>query len=149
MLLELHVTNFAIAEQIHLSFGPGFNVLTGETGAGKSIVIGALSLIVGGRAGVEVVRSGAELCRIEALFDVAGRSRLQTTLDELGFTEPDDQLVIVREVTANGRSRCRVNGHLATVSTLARLGEHLIDIHGQHDHQSLLRPDQHLEQLDA
>lgn len=149
MLLELHVRNFAIAEKLDLRFGRGFNVLTGETGAGKSIVIDSISLLIGGRGGADMIRSGSDFCRAEALFDIAKLPELQVLLEELGIEHDGDELVISREINTAGRSRCRVNGRLTTVANLGRLGEHLVDIHGQHDHQSLLHPDRHLDWLDA
>lgn len=147
MLLELHISNFAIAERVDLSFEAGFNVLTGETGAGKSIVVDAILFLLGGRAGTDMIRTGAEYCRAEALFDIAPLSALKELLAEEGI-EPEDQLVVSRELNAAGRSRCRVNGRLVTVALLGRIGEHLVSVHGQHEHQSLLRPERHLDWLD-
>lgn len=149
MLLELHVNNFAIAATVDLQFGPGFNVLTGETGAGKSIVIDSILFLIGGRGGVDMIRSGSESCRAEALFDISEHTQLKELLAELGVEQDGDELVITREINTNGRSRCRVNGRMMTVTNLGRIGEHLVDIHGQHDHQSLLRPERHLGWLDA
>lgn len=148
MLLELHVRNFAIAEQVDLEFESGFNVLTGETGAGKSIVIDAITFLIGGRAGVDMIRTGTDSCLAEALFDISHLPDLQPLLDELGLDAGGDELILTREMSSNGRSRCRANGRLITVSALSRIGEHLVNIHGQHDHQSLLRPETHLGWLD-
>lgn len=148
MLQELHVHNLAIAEHIEIEFSRGFNVLTGETGAGKSIIIDAVSLLIGGRAQAELVRDGAESCRVEALFDISALPELRAQLEALDLAA-GDELLITREVTAAGRSRCRINGRLTTVATLAEIGRLLVDIHGQHAHQSLLNPENHLAWLDA
>lgn len=148
MLQELHVRNLAIAESIEIEFSHGFNVLTGETGAGKSIVIDAVSLLVGGRAQAELVRDGSDACRVEAVFDISELPELKARLETLDLAA-GDELLITREVTAAGRSRCRVNGRLTTVSTLVELGRSLVDIHGQHAHQSLLSPENHAGWLDA
>lgn len=148
MLLELHVRNFAIAERVDLTFRPGFNVLTGETGAGKSIVVDALLFLLGARTGSDVIRTGADGCLVEGLFDVKGLPHVGELLAEMGIDPDDDQLVLVREMSSSGRSRCRVNGRLVTVSALGRIAQYLVDVHGQHDHQSLLKPDAHLTWLD-
>lgn len=148
MLQELHVRNLAIAERIEIEFSPGFNVLTGETGAGKSIIIDAVSLLIGGRAQAEFVRDGAESCRVEALFDISALPELRAQLEALDLAA-GNELLITREVTVSGRSRCRINGRLTTVATLAEIGRSLVDIHGQHAHQSLLNPENHLTWLDA
>lgn len=148
MLLELHVRNFAIAERVDLTFRPGFNVLTGETGAGKSIVVDALLFLLGARIGSDVIRTGADGCLVEGLFDLTGVPHVGELLDELGIERDDGQLVLVREMSSSGRSRCRVNGRLVTVSVLGRIAQHLVDIHGQHDHQALLKPEAHLTWLD-
>lgn len=148
MLLQLHVRNFAIAERVDLTFLPGFNVLTGETGAGKSIVVDALLFLLGTRAGTDVIRTGADGCLVEGLFDLTGLPEVGALLDEMGIDRDDEQLVLVREMSRSGRSRCRVNGRLVTVSALGRIAQHLVDIHGQHDHQSLLKADAHLTWLD-
>jgi DNA repair protein RecN (Recombination protein N) len=151
MLLELSIRDFAIIDELRVGFEPGFNALTGETGAGKSILIDALGAVLGERVGGDVVRTGAKLARIEATFDVAAladRPDVAAALEELGI-EPDDGLLILnREVQAGGRSSARINGRAATAGMLTRIGAHLVDIHGQSDHLSLLRPAEHLEILD-
>ncbi len=151
MLLELTISDFAIIDEVRLGFEPGFNALTGETGAGKSILIDALGAVLGDRVGADVVRTGAKAARIDATFDVSGvaaRPEVAALFDELGV-EPEEGIVILsREVGAGGRSGARVNGRAATAGTLARIGGLLVDVHGQSDHFSLLRPAEHLEMLD-
>jgi DNA repair protein RecN (Recombination protein N) len=148
MLRTLSVRNFAIIDRLDLEFGAGFNVLTGETGAGKSIIIDALNLILGGRAGVEMVRGGTERAVIDAVFDVSGSPELQQLVQEMSYDLEDDQLFLSREVTASGKSYCRVGGRPATVSQLKEIGDWLVDLHGQHEHQSLLAVARHLDMLD-
>lgn len=151
MLLELTIRDFAIISETRISLEPGFNVLTGETGAGKSILIDALGAVLGERTGSDVVRSGASTARVEALFDVAGlrvRAEFIDTLRDLGIEAEDDQLILSRDVTATGRTIARVNGRATTASALSRLGAFLVDIHGQSDHLSLLRPAEQLDMLD-
>lgn len=148
MLRTLSVRNFAIIDRLDLEFGPGFNVLTGETGAGKSIIMDALNLLLGGRAGAEMVRGGAERATIDAVFDVGGSPELQTLVAELGFDLEDDQLFVSREVAASGKSTCRLGGRPASVTQLKAVGEWLVDLHGQHEHQSLLAVARHLDMLD-
>lgn len=150
MLSSLELRDFAIVEAAQIDLGPGLCVLTGETGAGKSIVIDAIGALVGGRAGADLVRSGAKLARLRAAFDLTDAPQVPALLDELGFEpDPDGILIITREIRVDGRSRCTVNGSVANVASLRRLGEALVDIHGQHEHQSLLRPGAHLGLLDA
>ena len=154
MLLELSIRDFAIIDRLRLTFGPGFNALTGETGAGKSIIIDALGAILGERTGAEFVRAGAPSARVEGVFEVAGPSAamLHATLAEFGLSDDDatgdEPLILSREITANGRSTARVNGRTITAGTLAKLGERLVDIHGQSDHLTLLRPANHIDMLD-
>lgn len=149
MLKEISIRHFAIIEQVRLSFEDGFHVLTGETGAGKSILIDALSLALGGRASADYVRHGAKKAEIEVLFEIAGDHPVRGVLEELGLELDEDLLLIRREIAASGKSTCRINGSLATLSMLKRIGRFLLDIHGQHEHQSLLRTEEHLEWLDA
>jgi DNA repair protein RecN (Recombination protein N) len=151
MLVELSITDFAIIDRLRVPFEPGFNVLTGETGAGKSIVIDALGAVLGDRIGSDVVRTGAKAARIEATFDVAslaGREDFSAVCAELGIEPEDDTLILTREVAASGRSSARINGRAATASALAAIGQLLVDIHGQSEHLSLLRPAEHLDILD-
>jgi DNA repair protein RecN (Recombination protein N) len=151
MLVELSITDFAIIDTLRVPFEPGFNALTGETGAGKSIVIDALGAVLGDRIGSDVVRTGAKVARIEATFDVgalAGREDFSAVCAELGVEPEDDTLILTREIAASGRSSARINGRAATASALAAIGQLLVDIHGQSEHLSLLRPAEHLDILD-
>lgn len=151
MLLELAINDFAIIDQLRIPFEPGLNVLTGETGAGKSIIIDALGAVLGERIGPDVVRTGSRLARIEATFDVSGimhRPDVAAIFGELGIEPEDGVLILSREMTASGRSAARINGRSATAGMLSRVGALLVDIHGQSDHLSLLRPAAHLDLLD-
>ncbi|MCS6775847.1 MAG: DNA repair protein RecN [Chloroherpetonaceae bacterium] len=148
MLRHLSVRNFAIIDRLDLEFAPGFNVLTGETGAGKSILIDALNLILGARAGAEMVRAGTERAVVDAVFDVSCSEALQRRVHEMGFELEEGALLLSREVHAGGRSTCRIGGRPATVAQLREIGEWLVDLHGQHEHQSLLMVHRHLDILD-
>ena len=151
MLQHLHIQDLAIIDSLDLEFGEGFTVLTGETGAGKSIIIGALNLVLGERASSDDVRSGCDAARVEATFRVSGNERIARALAEYQLA-PDgesDDLPIRREVSAQGRSRCVINGVAAPLWQLRRIGDLLVDLHGQHQHQSLLRVELHREILDA
>lgn len=151
MLLELRVSNLALIDQVELTFQPGLNVLTGETGAGKSILIHAIGLLLGERGAAEEVGLGKSAATVEGLFDVSGNPLSQDALRELGIPVEDDGMVVLsrREITADGRSRCRINGRVATVTMLRDIGRNLVDLHGQHEHQSLLRVETHLDFLDV
>jgi DNA repair protein RecN (Recombination protein N) len=147
MLLTLAITNVAIIDRLEIEFGPGFNVLTGETGAGKSIVMDALGLILGDRANPELIRAGCEEATVEALFDLTGRADLQAGLSEAGFPA-GVELVLRRVVTRAGRSRAYVNGSLVTLAQLQPLAEKLVAVCGQHEHQALLGREAHLPFVD-
>lgn len=150
MLREMSIRDFAIIQEVHLTFDRGFHVLTGETGAGKSILFDALSLVVGGRGSQDFVRHGAKKAEVEALFDISDQPAIHEVLDALGLaTEGDDHLLIRRDIAHNGKSTCRLNGQIITLAMLKQIGEHLLDIHGQHEHQSLLQVEAHLSWLDA
>ncbi|MDE3068659.1 MAG: DNA repair protein RecN [Verrucomicrobiota bacterium] len=151
MLTTLRIKNLALVNDLTLELRPGCNVVTGETGAGKSILIGALNLVLGERADRALIRSGEETCAVEAVFDVARlRAPLETFLAESGVEPCDDsQLVLKRTFTPAGANRQFVNGSPTTLNTLASLGEWLVDMHGPHDHQSLLHPAKQLLILDA
>jgi DNA repair protein RecN (Recombination protein N) len=149
MLSELRIRNLAVIEDLALRLAPGLNVLTGETGAGKSIIVGALSLLLGERASADAVRAGTERASVEGVFDVGDRAGLAALLDERGIEADDQLLVIKREVAAEGRSRAWVNGSPVTASLLGEIGRHLVDLHGQHEHQTLLRRDEQRAILDA
>src|SRR6266700_3362819 len=151
MLTTLRIKNLALVADLTLDLGPGFNVITGETGAGKSILIGALNLVLGERADRTVIRSGSDTCLVEAVFDVARlKAPLKSFLEENGL-EPceDSQLVLKRSFTSNGANRQFINGSPTNLHTLAAVGEWLVDIHGPHEHQSLLHPARQLAILDA
>jgi len=148
MLTELSIRNVAIIDQLHLSFGPGLNLLTGETGAGKSIIIDALTLVCGGRASADLIRTGEEEATVEALFDLTRLSGIQDALRSAGI-DATDELLIKRCLSRSGRNRVFINGSLASLSQLSELGRQLVTIHGQHESQALLRPDYHLILLDA
>lgn len=139
MLRVLSVRDYVIAERVELEPGPGCTVLTGETGAGKSILVDALELLVGGRADTALVRSGAERAELSAEFELEARSPLVAWLAERGLEGDPGSLILRRTLERGGRSRCFVNGHAATLAQLRDAGEFLVDIHGQHEHQSLLR----------
>ena len=148
MLLELRISNFALIERAEIAPGAGFNTLTGETGAGKSILIQALGLLLGERAAAEQVGNTQGRAIVEGAFDLADAPRARGWLEEHGFPIDDDALIVAREVEASGRSRVRLNGRLATATGLRELGNFLVDLHGQHENQQLLSPDAHLLFLD-
>jgi DNA repair protein RecN (Recombination protein N) len=152
MLRELHIRDFALIDKVDLEFGPGLNLLTGETGAGKSIIIDAMGLVLGDRVTAsELVRAGAKRCSVEAHFTcTAGCPAGQYLADrELVHEDNENDLVVSRELTISGKSQARINGRIVTSSSLKELGELIVDVHGQTDHQSLLRPSLHLELLDS
>src|SRR5215475_12236224 len=148
MLRELAIRNLAVVEEARVVFGPGLNVLTGETGAGKSIVIDALLLVRGARAQPDLIRTGAESASVEAIFEVPSTGPLAAALDDAGHGAPDGQLIVKRELSRSGRHRVFVNDSAATVGLLERLGDFLVEIHGQHEHQRLMEPARQLELLD-
>ncbi len=147
MLHELIVENYAVVDRICVRFHTGLNLLTGETGSGKSIVVDALGLLLGGRASVDMIRSGADRCRVSGIFEPAKRAA--KVLDDAGFALEDSELVLDREILANGKSRVYVNNRPATVALLKDLAPHLGDIHGQHDQQLIFEPAVQLSMLDA
>ena len=149
MLRALSIRDFVIAERVELEAGKGFTVLTGETGAGKSILVDAIELLVGGRAAGAVVREGAERAELSAEFEVDSRGALAAWLAEHGLEGDAGTVILRRTLDREGRSRAFVNGHAATLAQLRDAGEWLLDIHGQHAHQSLLRPAAQRELLDA
>ena len=148
MLLELNIKDLAIIDSLSISLGPGFNVFTGETGAGKSIIIDAIDLILGDRATVDVIRSGKEEARVEALFDAARVKGIREILEESGIASAEN-LLISRVVAKSGRNKIFINGSLSTLMTLNEIGRRCIDIYGQSEHQSLTRPEEHVEILDS
>ena len=148
VLTCLRVRDFAIIDELEVEFGPGMNVVTGETGAGKSILVDALQLVLGGRARPEVVRTGAEQAEVEALFDVADDPEVRAPAADAGI-EVEDELVLRRVLQRSGRSRAYVNGRLAPAGQLAELARGLCDISSQHEHHTLVDPHSHLAYLDA
>lgn len=148
MLTDLSITNIAIIDSLHISLNPGLTMLTGETGAGKSIIIDAVGLIMGGRASADLIRSGEDEAGVEALFDISGREELRQVLEESGF-ECDGELLIKRSISRAGKNRIFINGNMATLSILTDICRRLINIYGQHESQTLLRPDNQLLLLDA
>jgi len=150
LLAELSITNFAIIDELRLTFAPGFSVLTGETGAGKSIIIDAVSNLLGGRADAEYIRAATEGARVEGIFVLSGsvRQGLEPLLIEHGLADDGDVLILAREINLSGRNVCRVNGRSVTLSLFSQVAEHLVDIHGQGEHLSLLRVREHLNFLD-
>lgn len=151
MLLELTIRNFAIIDRLTIAFGPGLNVLTGETGAGKSIIVDALSTILGARTRADLVRPDADQAIIEGVFDLSESPAapvVQALLDDHGLATDDAVLIITREINRTGRSIARINRRVVPQATLQSLGELLVDIHGQHDNLSLLRPAEQLDLLD-
>jgi DNA repair protein RecN (Recombination protein N) len=148
MLRELSIRNLAVVEEARVPFETGFNVLTGETGAGKSILIDALLLVIGARAHPDVIRSGEESAVVEAVFEVEPSGSVAALLEESGHDLRDPHLVIKRELSRAGRHRVWVNDSAATVGLLERLGDLLVEVHGQHEHQRLMEPARQLELLD-
>jgi DNA repair protein RecN (Recombination protein N) len=136
MLRSLSIKNIALIDQIQVDFSEGLTILTGETGAGKSIIIDSINTLLGSRVSKDMIRTGQESAMVEALFDLEDNASLEI-FNEQGFVEDDNQIVVSREFNLQGKNICRINGHLVNVSMLKELGQNLIDIHGQHDNQSL------------
>lgn len=149
MLENLIIENFAIIEKVDLQFEEGMSVLTGETGAGKSIIIDALFMLTGGRANSEMVRHGSKKAVLQAVFSVPDNQKLRDLIARSGVAGDDNELIIYRELNQNGRSIIRINGVLVNLKTLAAIGRYLVDIQGQNDAQQLLNPEEHLPLLDA
>jgi DNA repair protein RecN (Recombination protein N) len=150
MLLELTISNFAIIEQTTIQFSEGLNVMTGETGAGKSILLDALGAVLGARVSSDLVRTGTRVARVEAAFALTeeDRKRVAPILDELGVELDDDSLIVTREIHSNGRSTARINGRMSTAGILSQVGSLLVDIHGQSDHLAILRSSEQRNLLD-
>ena len=147
MLVSLDIKNIALIEQINMEPGSGMTVLTGETGAGKSIIIDAVNLLLGSRTNKGLVRYETEKARIQGVFSLnAGVEKL---LEDAGIDAEDEDLIISREITADGKSVCRINGIITPQNTLRTLAEHLINIHGQQDNIALLNPSKHIDYLDS
>src|SRR3954468_5320164 len=148
MLTELRIRNFAIIESLTLPLARGFNVLSGETGAGKSIIVGALGLLLGERASADLIRTGAERASVEGVFDIGDRPEIRAALDERGIDVEEGTVVLKREITP-GRARAWINGTTVNAGLLAEIGRLLVNLHGQHEAQTLLDPDAQRRILDA
>jgi len=148
MLSNLRIKNYALVDQLEVEFQPGLNVITGATGAGKSIIVGAANLALGERASIEAVRSGFDTASIETVFKLPDDQTIKELLGKLGMILPDDLLIIRREISSKGQSRCFLNDRLVTLGSLKSIGDRLADLHGQHQHQSLLNVERHIEYLD-
>lgn len=148
MLLELSITDFAIIEHLDVDFQKGMTVLTGETGAGKSIIIDAVSLLAGGRGSHDLIRSGANKAILQGHFRLSANSYTYNILDELGIDHTDGDIIIERSIFKNGRNSCRINGILVNITNLKRVGETIVDIQGQNEHQELMNSDYHINLLD-
>ena len=149
MLGELRIRDFAIIDSLTLPLAPGFNVLTGETGAGKSIIVGALALLLGERASADLIRTGAAKATVEGVFDAAGRRDVLALLDARGIETDGDTVILKREIAAGGRGRAWINGGTVTAGVLAEIGRALVNLHGQHEAQSLLDAESQRAVLDA
>ena len=147
MLIHLHVKNLALIEDIEVEFGPGLNILTGETGAGKSVLLGSMQLILGGRTARDMIRTGASCALVELLFQVENK-KAEQALNSLGIFTEEGQVLLSRKIM-DGRSINKINGETCTVGQMKAAAECLLDIHGQHEHQSLLYQEKQLEILDA
>src|SRR5262252_11102442 len=144
VLTLVRIRNLALVEVLEWQMWPGFVAVTGETGAGKSIIIGALQLLLGERADKSLIRTGADLCTVEAVFSGTDLQRLNAQLAEVGIEPCEGDLIIKRSFSATGGTRQFINGSPTTLSVLKNLGDELVDLHGPHDHQSLLSPDTQL-----
>lgn len=148
MLQELSIKDFAIIDEIQISFQPKMTVLTGETGAGKSIIIDALGLLAGGRGSTEFIRKGEKKAVIQGLFTLPREANTYNILEEYGIDSEDGQIILQRDLYRGGRNICRINGMMVNLATLRKVGETLIDIHGQNEHQKLMKPENHIDLLD-
>src|ERR1051325_4131803 len=148
-LTLLRIKNLALVEELEWQIAPGFAAITGETGAGKSIIIGALQLLLGERADKSLIRTGADLCTVEAIFSGNDLQKLNPQLAKAGIEPCEDDLILKRAFSSTGTNRQFINGSPTTLSTLKHLGDELVDLHGPHDHQSLLSPETQLSLLDS
>lgn len=149
MLCELHIRDYALMEELDVSFGRGLTVLTGETGGGKSIIVGAVGLVLGERADQDVIRAGAEGTSVEGIFDLSRAPKIRERLAALDIEGEESMLALRRTLARGGRSRCYVNGHSVSIALLEAIGDEILDLHGQHSHQSLLKTERHLDLLDS
>jgi DNA repair protein RecN (Recombination protein N) len=147
MLNDLSIKNFAIIDELQISFGEELNVISGETGAGKSIIIGAVSLLLGDRATADMIRTKADAAEVEALFDISADKQLQEKIASMGFNV-SEEMVIRRVISRTGKNKALVNGQMATLANLAAISESLINICGQHEHQIILNAANHIDILD-
>jgi len=147
MLADLHIKNFAIIDELKVSFTGGLNVVTGETGAGKSIIVGAVGLLLGERASSDLIRTSEETATVEARFDISGKKRSKEKLISMGFYD-GNEIIVKRVVTRSGKNRVYINGNMATLNMLSTLAESLINISGQHEHQVMLNAENHIDILD-
>lgn len=148
MLEEISIKNFAIIDQLEVNFSNGMTVLTGETGAGKSIIIDAVGLLAGGRGSQHYIRTGENKAVLQGLFSIKNSRFTKSALDDLGIDYEDNNLILQREIYRNGKNICRINGMLVNTSSLKRVGETLVDIYGQNEHQALMQPEKHINLLD-
>lgn len=148
MLERLVINNVALISKLDVELQSGLNVLTGETGAGKSIIIDSVNLVLGERASRELIATGQQKARVEAVFSIEGKQEIRDTLAEFGIDCYDDELFLMREITASGKSLCRINGEMVPLNVLHEVADSLVDIHGQHAHQSLLDPKNHMSMVD-
>lgn len=149
MIHQLYVRDFAVIDELDLEFRPGLNLLTGETGAGKSIIVDAINIALGERADSESVRSGCDRAILEVVLDVSDCPAAIQALEDAGLSPEDGRVIISRELHRSGKSQCRINGRPTTVSLLKEITDRLVDAHGQHEHQFLLKPDHHLDVVDS
>lgn len=149
MLLEMNIRNIALIERLRVEFSEGLNVMTGETGAGKSIVIDSVNLALGGRADRDLIRTGADKASVQALFDVRGNERVAELLESWGYEAEDGYLAVTRELSASGRNLCRIGGAVATLAQIKQVTGLLVELHGQHEHQELMSSSRHMSILDA
>lgn len=149
MLNSLYIENIAVIEKTNIDFTKGFNVLTGETGAGKSIIIGSINALLGGRISKDIIRSGADTAFVSGSFSVTN-PQVYRLLEQYGFEcDRDDRLILQRKLTANGKSSCRINGRPANLAVLKEITAHLVNVHGQHESYSLMSPEKHIEYIDS
>ena len=149
MLERIIIRNIALIEALDIELHPGLNVLTGETGAGKSIIIDGVNLILGERANKEIISTGKQKARVEAFFNIKNNEMVKKQLCEAGIEVENDSMAVVREITASGKSLSRINGEIVSLAMLRNITDSLVDVHGQHEHQSLLKPQKHIGMIDA
>ena len=149
MIHQLYIRNFAVIDELSLELGSGLNILTGETGAGKSIIVDAIGFALGERADSEAVRSGSEKAVVEIVLEVTGSQAVIKVLEDAGISSEDGCIVVSREVQKTGKTQCRINGRPSPVALLKEVTDYLVDTHGQHEHQFLLKPERHMDVLDS